>query len=391
MGGGAGDVVNQLGFGLVGAIALGALLLLADRRVLRAAVSPGWMVMIALMMLSILASPAPETAARAVVLTLIGMIAATAVIALPRDGGGFALVFTAAAGTVLALSYAGLVLVPDLATHGVDALEPANSYLWRGVFAHKNIAGPVMACFAFMAVYLIRSGRVATGTVIGAASVLFLAQTGSKTSLALLPLAALPVIMARVCGSRMVGSVLAGFVQLLFLSLTIGTVLFQPLRSLVSTLPFDTTFTGRTAIWSFALERLGERLWTGYGFESFWSTPLVMEAANPYYLDWDVRGIVHGHNGYLDIAVTMGLPALACAVLVIGLLPLADYARTRRLPENGRLADCFLMMLVFCNCNAVLESFYFRRVDPVWLCLLVAIFGLRRMARLPLQGAPARG
>lgn len=391
MGGGAGDVVNQLGFGLIGALAIGSLLLLADRRVLGAAVSPGWGVMAALMLLSILASPTPESAARAVALTFIGMIAATAVIALPRDGDGFALVFAAATGAVLSLSYAGLVLVPDLATHGADALEPANSYLWRGVFAHKNIAGPVMACFVFMAIYLCRRGWLATGVAIGSASLLFLAQTGSKTSLALLPLAVLPVIAVRLFGSRMLGSLLAGFIQLVFLLLTIGTVLFQPLRNLVSVLPFDTTFTGRTAIWTFALDRLRERPWTGYGFESFWSTPLVMEAANPYYLDWDVRGIVHGHNGYLDVAVTMGLPALVCAVLVIGVLPLVDYARTRLNRDNGLLADCFLMTLVFCNCNAVLESFYFRRVDPVWLCLLVAIFGLRRLVRRSLSCSPGRG
>ena len=87
----------------------------------------------------------------------------------------------------------------------------------------------------------------------------------------------------------------------------------------------------------------------------------------------------------------MGLPALVCAVLVIGVLPLVDYARTRLNRGNGLLADCFLMMLVFCNCNAVLESFYFRRVDPVWLCLLVAIFGLRRLARRSLSCSPVRG
>ena len=30
---------------------------------------------------------------------------------------------------------------------------------------------------------------------------------------------------------------------------------------------------------------------------------------------WDVTGSVHGHNGWLDLAAMMGLPALAVAII----------------------------------------------------------------------------
>ncbi len=56
------------------------------------------------------------------------------------------------------LSYVGLVIFPDVAIHTADSIEPEHAGLWRGVFPHKNIAGPVMACFSFGGLYLWRRG-----------------------------------------------------------------------------------------------------------------------------------------------------------------------------------------------------------------------------------------
>ena len=104
----------------------------------------------------------------------------------------------------------------------------------------------------------------------------------------------------------------------------------------------------------------------------------------PFDRDWDIRGIVHGHNGYLDIAVIMGLPALAAAVIAFLVAPLVDYVRTGPRRENVYLADLFMMMLFFTALNAFLESFFFRRVDPVWMFFVMAALGLRLTARFPI-------
>jgi O-antigen ligase len=103
--------------------------------------------------------------------------------------------------------------------------------------------------------------------------------------------------------------------------------------------------------------------------------------------DWDISGIVHGHNGYLDIAVIMGLPALCVAVITFLIVPLFDYMRTPLLKENIYLADFFMMVLLFTTLNAFLESFFFRRADPVWLFLVLAALGLRLVARFPVKAA----
>jgi len=378
----AGDTVNQLGFGLVGAIALAALAMFADPRKLMRLVSLGWLLMFGLLLASAFVSPDPGTAIRGVMLTLIGVLAIVAVLALPQDADGYSVMLLTVAFIVIVVSYAGVVLLPNLGTHGVDVSEPQNSFLWRGVFTHKNIAGPVMALFAFGGIYLWRRGWRVSGAVIALLALFFVAHTGSKTTVALVPFAMLLVIGPGVFGIRGLAPLMILAIQVVFALFTIGTVLFEPLHQIVLKFSVDPTFTGRTSIWAFAVEALHSRPWIGFGYESFWGTDRVKEAAHPYYLDWDVRGIVHGHNGYLDITLSMGLIGLICAIFVIIIMPLVNYMRCRPTRENLLLADFFLMFVFFGTLNAMLESFFFRRMDPVWLMLIFAIFGLRMTAKV---------
>lgn len=379
---GGGDIINQLGFACLGAVALLSLGMFANPRKVVTIISPAWMLMIAFLFLSVLTSPEPSVAIRGVLLTMIGILTIITVLALPQDGDSYSSMLFTVASVVIVISYAGVVILPSLGTHGSDAAEPQNAYLWRGLFTHKNIAGPIMAAFAFAGVYLFRRGWRISGLLIAVSALFFVAQTGSKTSAALVPFAMLIVIGPGIFGLPLLAPITIFAIQFLFALFTIGTILFAPIGEIVQQLDVDPTFTGRTSIWAFAVDALLQRPWTGFGYESFWSTPDVKQAANPYYLDWDVRGIVHGHNGYLDIAVSMGLPALACAILVIIIMPLMNYARCRPIRENLLLADLFLMIVFFGTLNAMLESFFFRRMDPVWLILVFAIFGLRMTAKI---------
>ncbi|PWL17340.1 biotin transporter BioY [Falsochrobactrum shanghaiense] len=376
-----GDMVNQLGFGLVGVIALVAMALLAEPRKVMRMISPGWLLMFGFLLASVFSAPDPSVAIRGVMLTLIGVLAIFAVLALPQDGDSYSAMLLVTAAIVIIVSYAGVLLLPNLGTHGFDAVEPLNSFLWRGLFTHKNIAGPVMAAFAFAGVYLWRRGWRISGALIALSALFFVAHTGSKTTVALVPFAILMVIGPGIFGLRSLAPLMIFTIQVLFALFTIGTVLFEPLHQFVLQLGIDSTFTGRTSIWSFAIDALQNRPWTGFGYESFWSTGLAKEAANPYHLDWDVRGIVHGHNGYLDVAMSMGIPALICAIAVIIVMPLVNYTRCRPTRENLLLADFFLMFMFFGTLNAMLESFFFRRMDPVWLMLVLAAFGLQLTAR----------
>ncbi len=153
-----GDIINQLGFSCVGAVALASMAMFANLRKLAGIIRPGWLVMLVFLFASIFASSDPATAVRGVLLTTVGIVAIIAVLVLPQDGDGYSALLVSVASVVIVISYAGVVLLPSLGTHGADAIEPQNSFLWRGVFSHKNIAGPVMAVFAFAGLYLWRRG-----------------------------------------------------------------------------------------------------------------------------------------------------------------------------------------------------------------------------------------
>lgn len=380
-----GDIVNQLGFGSLGAIAVFSMLCFVDRRVLSALLSPWWLLLFGFLFLSVLNAADPPSAMRSVSFTLIGIVTMTAVLTLPRDADSFSKVIAFTGFFIIGLSMVGLVIFPNEAMHTAASLEPEHAGLWRGVFSHKNIAGPVMACFSFAGIYLCRRGWMRSGILLFAGAMFFMLQTGSKTTAGLVPLSVLIVVLPGMIGMRLMTPLLFAAAVAMTALATLGIVFIDPIKSLAAELAPDLTYTGRTALWQFSGEMIAHHPWTGYGYENFWGTPIVTGGDQPFDRDWDIRGIVHGHNGYLDVAVFMGLPALAVAAVTFLFEPLRDYMRIPLRRENVYLGDLFMMITLFTALNAFLESFFFRRADPVWLFFVFGVLGLRLTARFPVS------
>lgn len=382
---GGGDIVNQLGFGSLGALSLFAIFAFVDKRVAVVLLSPWWLLLLGFLVLSVLNAADPSSAMRAALFTVIAIIGIGAILTLPRDADSFSTALAVAGFIVLGLSYAGLVLFPNEAMHSADSIEPEHAGFWRGVFTHKNVAGPVMACLGFGGIYLWRRGWTWTGAALFILAMVFMSNTGSKTTLALVPLAVLPVILPGLIGMRFLTPLFFIFAMVVTGLATLGIVFLDPLKHLAAEIAPDLTYTGRTSLWEFLGEMIAKRPWTGFGYESFWDTPTVYNVDQPFDRAWDIRGIVHGHNSYLDLAVIMGLPALVVAMFAFLIVPMRDFMRIPRLTENILLGDFFMMILSFTALNAFLESFFFRRADPVWLMFVLAILGLRLVARFPVK------
>jgi O-antigen ligase len=376
-----GDVVNQLGFGSVGALSLFSILTLVNSRKIAALMSPWWLTLFALAFFSAAHALDPSSSYRALAFTLICILGMVSVLALAPDGDSYQRTFVAASIAVLSLSYAGLVLMPDVAKHTGFTSEPEHAGLWRGIYSHKNVAGPVMAGIAFMGIYVLRRGSRVTGSAIALAALVFVANTGSKTSAGLVPLVILLVMGPGLFGFRRLAAATVFAAIAVTILATVGSVLSSDLGLLRESLTPGNTYTGRTDIWRFAIEYIAQRPWAGYGFDSFWYSPMVYFGEKDWEAAWDVRGVIHGHNGYVDIALTMGLPTLAFALFTMLVLPMVDYAKCIRSKENIRLADLFMMIFTFSALNACLESFFFRRSDPVWLMFVMAAIGLRLTSR----------
>lgn len=380
-----GDIVNQLGFGTLGAVAIFSMLAFANSRKVAAMISPWWLLMLGFLALSVMNATDPPSAMRAASFTLIGIVTMVAILTLPRDADAFSTALAFGGFCVIGLSYIGLVVFPNEAMHTAAGAEPEHAGLWRGVFSHKNLAGPVMACLSFVGIYLYRRGRRGSGAVLFLAAMVFLGNTGSKTATGLVPLAFILIAGPGLIGMRRLTALFFVAAIVGMALATLGIVFIEPIKNLAHQLVPDLTYTGRTSIWEFAGEMIAQRPWTGYGYVSFWATPFMSTIEQPFDRAWDISGAVHGHNGYIDMALIMGVPSLVCCVVAFLIEPLRDYLKTPMLKENVLLADLFMMIVLFTALNAFLESFFFRRADPVWLFFVFGVFGLRLTARFVIR------
>jgi O-antigen ligase len=188
--------------------------------------------------------------------------------------------------------------------------------------------------------------------------------------------------LTSIIGSFWLRAVLLLAPLLLLNLLGIGTVMSDTLAAIAKNLPLDSSFTGRTDIWTFGLQAAELRLWTGYGFAAFWGGSAVQNL--PEGMEWAAQAS-HSHNGYLDTTLTMGLPGLVLLIAVLVIAPLRNFHAADRGGNNGPLSMVLLRIWLFGLYLSALESFFLDRADPIWFTFLVAVFGLHYLARFRLR------
>ena len=103
----------------------------------------------------------------------------------------------------------------------------------------------------------------------------------------------------------------------------------------------------------------------------------------------------HSHNGYLDTALSMGLPGLALLIAVLVIAPLRNFQAADRGGNNGPLAMALLRIWLFGLYLSSLESFFLDRADPTLVHVSAggvrpALSGaLSRQGVRPSESAPA--
>ncbi|MEL6920045.1 MAG: O-antigen ligase [Pseudomonadota bacterium] len=373
-----GSVLNQITYTGVLGILLLAMLTVVPPAVATRLVSLPWLLLIGWVVVSgLFVSPAGDVAVRGAMFSVIVvMLAGLIVVCAPTERALLCAV-AGASGTILVLSMAGMVLLPNAAVHTAFEAEPQHAGLWRGVFSHKNIAGPVMVLIMFAGIYVARRLSLIAGLLIAVAAFAFVYNTGSKTSLALAPMVLLLVALPNMMGLRAMVPLACVIAIAAAHALTIGSVYLDAFDGIVQTISPDTTYTGRTEIWAFAKDYVLAKPLTGFGYAGFWGTDTVLGAEQPFDRAWDPRGIIHGHNGYLDALLFFGIPGFALMIWATVVSPAFQYVVAIRSPANDAANDFFYMLIVFATLNASLESFFFNRTDPVWLTLVFALFGLR--------------
>lgn len=385
----AADLLNQLTFsGLAVAAMLGAWF--ADHRAMRPLLQPSYVVLFLWLSASVMQSTQLAISFRAFAFTGVIMVLAASLFVLPLRFSQFQNLLLGCALAVMGMAYFGVIALPDLGKHtDFDPFEPEHAGSWKGHYDHKNIAGAAMATFAIMGLYALRIGRRWIGVALLVGGVVFLYFTKSKTALGLLPLAMLLGYLAERIPSLGMRLILCLGPVVLLLILTLGGALVPEIAEFNKLVMKDPTFTGRFDIWRYGFEKLAEHPWTGYGFEGFWQTSTTLQGESRLELAWAVEKIIHGHNSYLDVALTTGIPGLLLVFYIFLLKPVIDYHMCKPTENNRKLATMFLSILIFISLGMCLETYYFRRADPVWFTLLIAVLGLRFTAAYRFAESPS--
>lgn len=339
-------------------------------------VTPSLVLTLAAFAISVALSPHYDVAARRLVLAIFTIFQASVLLLLPYGRAQFARLLAVAALIVLATCYLGVAFIPERAIHQVtDIAESGLAGDWRGFFTHKNGAGSVMAILIFMAIFIYRAWSKPAGVIIGGLAAVFLFFTHAKSPINLLPVVLLvSFLMPRVRSSFLAVLLILGLPVLINL-ITVGSVMFEPIRTLDGQLMSDPSFTGRDEIWSFAVDHVAQRPFFGFGFEAFWGMPDLVKAWN-YLESWGYRAS-DAHNGYLNLAVTTGLIGLALSLCWIIVQPFLDFRRAHALGADPALTALFRQIWIFALSLSGFESELFRGGSALWFLTVSSIVGIR--------------
>lgn len=258
--------------------------------------------------------------------------------------------------------------VPAIGKHGAE--HPG---AWKGIYGDKNNFGSMMV-LSSLAFFTLPKNNLKlykwSGFIV---SLILILVSTSKTSLVIFLLLILFVSFYK--QFRWQGKISIIFVDLGILLLgCLSLLIFSYWVELLTSLQRDATLTGRVPVWNFVISKLMERPLLGYGREAFWApnSSFAIQAGQTVTSGGWVTP--HAHNGFLDIALDVGLIGLLLFLItfIITFARSLKQAYAARYPEElWSLAFlCFLVM------NNLTESFLLRGANLYWVLYISTAFTL---------------
>ncbi len=363
---GAGDVVRQFSyltvFGIIAAMA-------AMRRgwqMVPAGFFP-FLVLLGWCVLSAFWSIEPGVTLRRAV--LVAVVSISAMLAVDTVGAARSLQllrYVLAAAVIIC--WVSLPLIPQ-ARHFANDVEQAVAGDWRGLYAHKNIAGGVCANAAIVFFYFAIRNRNVVNGVLFLAALGFLIGTHAKSSLGLLPLALLAGLAYRFAARNtrqrqivFVTSVLAVFVA--------AAALWMSWDTIAQWMDDPRLFTGRMAIWQAELAFIGDHPLLGAGYGSFADTGTTSPIQQYVTANW-IGTVATGHSGYLELLVTLGLPGFCLAMLCLVAQPVS-WLGARSTLDRGQKGLLFTL-LVFTFLHNFTETTFLETDGAEWVTFLLTM------------------
>ncbi|GLK68836.1 O-antigen ligase family protein [Hansschlegelia plantiphila] len=366
-----------LGMVFLALAALAANLREAGRMALR---NPGLIAVVGFCLLSVVWSDYPDLTIRRAMLLVFLTIAAAGIAVGVTDLRRFHTTLVVALTTVVILNLLVTAAAPSRAITDLGV---------RGIYTQKNVAGIVSMIAVVVAATWALGARRRRSVVLGLCAIVpaaaFLAISRSKTSIGLtvLALALLAVFaLAEKIGARFVLAVV------LLLSLALAAALLTlaafdfDKTQLAIALFGDATFTGRDELWAFALNAAHERTWLGHGYGAFWDVgpgndPLLRMDPGSWLGDIASGEINQAHNGYLELWLHIGLPAMIVAALVVAWGAARGVALAARRsigrPERAAIGALALLLVLHLLHNLTEATLFMRGIAFCNVALLALL------------------
>ncbi len=220
---------------------------------------------------------------------------------------GFAIVWAMVAIAVLLLPRSVTWLVPDETM--ADSAE--NVVRFCGIFGGPNDVGELMLVTVGSAAVLWRHERGRRRLLL--TMLIMVALGGAVMADSRTPCIAIAIAATAYCVWRYRGRAL---VALLVLALLAGAAKFKLAEGEYLARGNVSTLTGRTEVWNYAIGRIQEHPFSGYGYDV--AGAILKNRLFPvWWGPWDEGPHSSLHNGYIDRAVSTGVPSLILWLFIV--------------------------------------------------------------------------
>lgn len=300
----------------------------------------------------------------------------------------FSRISSLVAACVVIVSAAAALLPPYSGVHqATDVIGFEHAGKWRGIFGNKNSLGQ-FACMGFILMLAQGDGERLPWKVFWwtarACALACLIFSQSATSLLGCVVAVLVYGLLRYRAT----SVPLPLVLISTVGVLLGGSMISGPAGMAALFGRDATFTGRTEIWNFALQLVGEKFFVGHGINSSDEIfrPLATSSVFP--------SAVETHSAYLDVLFELGaigLVLLICATLIV--LSRSYKAAAFLTGMERRDVIIYIALLISACVIAIGETSPFRPngygAISFWLSLLVLCnvkLPVRRSSYVPVVG-----
>ncbi|MBE7382485.1 MAG: O-antigen ligase family protein [Leptolyngbya sp. SIO1E4] len=218
------------------------------------------------------------------------------------------LAWVCGAAAILSLIY--ILFIPSTGISFTNGEET-----WQGIYKHKQYLGRMMTLGAVifalnLAAHPKQRWINLSGFIL---TTVMLVLARSTTSLIVFIIALLILSLQNF--------VKLGYKLKIFLLATITSLICIVSILILGNLEFivvdflgkDLTFSGRTEVWTMAIQKGAERFWLGYGYSGFWTSSESSQILNS---TWALsksagEGRFHVHSGFIDLFLQLGMLGLA--------------------------------------------------------------------------------